>query len=170
MMRVKRYRADELTPWQHAWFEGGQVLGLPQLETLNDLDQTVGFAPEDNNIVDGIRWNTAFAYLDPVRHLPNLRIVGEAHVDRVVVNNGRATAVLVVSAGQRVEVRATNVIVCAGAFNSPQLLQRSGIGSPELLKNLGIEILADLPEVGENLHDQPFALMSWSGSDRMTAR
>jgi choline dehydrogenase len=169
MMRVKRYRADELTPWQHAWYEGGSVLGLPQLETLNDLDQTVGFAPEDNNIVDGVRWNTAFAYLDPVRHLPNLRIVGEAHVDRVLINNGRTTGVLVVSAGQGVEVRATNVIVCGGAFNSPQLLQRSGIGSPELLKNLGIEVRVDLPEVGENLHDQPFLLMSWSGSDRMSA-
>lgn len=49
------------------------------------------------------------------------------------------------------------------------MLQHSGIGSPKLPKNLGIEVLADLPEVGENLHDQPFALMSWSGSDQMTA-
>jgi choline dehydrogenase-like flavoprotein len=101
MMRVKRYRAAELTPWQRAWYDAGTAIGLPRLETLNDLDQTVGFAPEDNSIVDGIRWNTAFAYLDPVRELPSLRIAGQA------------------------------------------------------------------PGVGENLHDQPFALMSWAGTQRM---
>jgi choline dehydrogenase len=168
-MRVKRYRADELTPWQHAWYEGGTAIGLPQLETLNDLDETVGFAPEDNNIVDGIRWNSAFAYLDPVRHLPNLRIVGEAHVDRVVVEHGRVVGVDVVWRGAHHVVRAGEVVVAGGTYNSPQVLQRSGIGSATLLRGLGIPVVADLPGVGENLHDQPFALMSWAGTERMAA-
>lgn len=169
MMRVKRYRADELTPWQNAWYEGGSAIGLPKLETLNELDETVGFAPEDNNIVDGVRWNTAFAYLDPVRHLPNLRVVGEAHVDRVILAGGRTRGVSVVHQGRLVDVWSENVVVCGGAFNSPQVLQRSGLGPSALLKELGIEVVEDLPGVGENLHDQPFALMSWSGSERMSA-
>ncbi len=168
MMRVKRYRAEELTPWQRAWYDGGTVIGLPQLETLNDLDETVGFAPEDNNIVDGIRWNTAFAYLDPVRHLANLRIVGAAHVDRVLVTAGRTTGVEVLWHGERHVVHADRVVVCGGAYNSPQVLQRSGIGDPRLLRELGVDVVADLPGVGENLHDQPFLLMSWTGSDAMS--
>jgi choline dehydrogenase len=167
-MRVKRYRAEELTPWQRAWYDAGATIGLPQLETLNDLDQTVGFAPEDNNIVDGVRWNTAFAYLDPVRGLPTLRIVGEAHVDRVLVRDGRASGVLVRWRGGEHVVHAGRVVVCGGAYNSPQVLQRSGIGAADVLRGLGIEVVADLPGVGENLHDQPFALMSWAGSDTMT--
>ncbi|MFI5953280.1 GMC family oxidoreductase [Cryptosporangium sp. NPDC051539] len=168
-MRVKRYRAAELTPWQHAWYDAGVDRGLPQLETLNNLDETVGFAPEDNNIVDGIRWNTAFAYLDPVRSRPNLRIVGDAHVARVLVENGRAEGVEVLFQGGVHTVRAGTVVVAGGAFNSPQMLQRSGIGPVVLLRSLGIPVVVPLPGVGENLHDQPFALMSWAGSDRMTA-
>jgi choline dehydrogenase len=168
MMRVRRYQAAELTPWQQAWYDGATVIGLPQLETLNVLDETVGFAPEDNNIVDGIRWNTAFAYLDPVRHLPNLRIVGEAHVDRLLVEAGRATGVTARWQGGEHVVRARRVVVAGGAYNSPQVLQRSGIGAPDLLTGLGIPVAAALPGVGANLHDQPFALMSWAGSETMT--
>lgn len=168
-MRVKRYAAAELTPWQYAWFDGGSEIGLPQLETMNDLDQTIGFAPEDNNIVDGIRWNTAFAYLDPVRHLANLTIVGEAHVARVLTEHGIVTGVEVLWRGDVHVVRSAQVIVAGGAFNSPQVLQRSGIGAPAALAALEIPLTVALDGVGENLHDQPFALMNWSGTDAMTA-
>lgn len=168
-MRVKRYTEAELTPWQYAWYDGGAEIGLPRLETLNNLDETVGFAPEDNNIVDGIRWNTAFAYLDPVRHLDNLTIVGEAHVARVLFRNAATVGVEVLWHGETHVVHSTNVIVAGGAFNSPQVLQRSGIGAAAALGDLGIPVTVALDGVGENLHDQPFALMSWSGTDRMTA-
>jgi choline dehydrogenase len=169
-MRVKRYTAAELTPWQHAWYDAGTERGLPQLETLNNLDETVGFAPEDNNIVDGVRWNTAFAYLDPVRHLRNLRIVGDAHVARVLIEQGRAVGVEVLWHGETHVVRCAQVIVAGGTYNSPQVLQRSGIGPAGVLSSLGIPVVAELPGVGENLHDQPFALMSWAGSEAMTER
>jgi choline dehydrogenase len=168
-MRVKRYRADELTPWQYAWFQAGIERGLPQLETLNNLDETVGFAPEDNNIVDGVRWNTGFAYLDPVRGLPNLRIVGQAHAARVLFQHTAAVGVEVHWQGKVHVVRCAQVIVAGGTYNSPQVLQRSGIGPPGLLARLGIPVVVPLQGVGENLHDQPFALMSWSGSERISA-
>ena len=168
-MRVKRYTAAELTPWQDAWYDAGTDRGLPQLPTLNNLDETVGFAPEDNNIVDGVRWNTAFAYLDPVRHLRNLRIVGDAHVSRVLIEHGRTVGVEVHWRGAVRVVRSPQVVIAGGAYNSPQVLQRSGIGPVGVLGTVQVPVVVALPGVGENLHDQPFALMSWAGSDRMTA-
>ncbi|UFS58684.1 GMC family oxidoreductase [Subtercola endophyticus] len=168
-MRVKRYTAAELTPWQYAWYDGGTEIGLPKLETLNNLDETVGFAPEDNNIVDGIRYNTAFAYLDPVRALPNIRIVGEAHVARVLIEHGAVVGVEVHWRGDVHIVRSNKVVVAGGAYNSPQVLQRSGLGPAAVLSGFEIPVIQQLAGVGENLHDQPFALMSWAGSDRMEA-
>ncbi len=166
-LRVHRFTADELTPWQHAWYDAAPAVGMPRVETLNDLDEAAGFAPEDMNIQDGVRINAAFGYLDPVRALPNLTIVGEALVDRVIVEHGRATGVVVHHRGEVVEVRAGTVVLAGGAYNSPTVLLRSGIGPSAQLAPLGIPLVAHLPGVGENLHDQPFLLMSWEGSDRM---
>lgn len=168
-MRVRRYLASELTPWQHAWYDAAPAVGMPRVPTLNDLDENAGFAPEDVNIEDGVRVNTAFAYLDPARSLPNLTIVGEALVDRVVVEGGRATGVVVVHRGETRTVRAGTVVLAGGAYNSPTVLLRSGIGPAAQLAPLGIPIVQHLPGVGENLHDQPFLLMNWEGSARMTA-
>lgn len=168
-LRVHRFTADELTPWQHAWYDAAPSVGMPRVETLNDLDEAAGFAPEDMNIEDGVRVNAAFGYLDPVRALPTLTIVGDALVDRVVVEHGRATGVVVHHRGDVVEVRARTVVLAGGAYNSPTILLRSGIGPSAQLAPLGIPIVQHLPGVGENLHDQPFLLMSWEGSDRMSA-
>ncbi len=168
-LRVHRFTADELTPWQHAWYDAAPAVGMPRVATLNDLDEAAGFAPEDMNIEDGVRINAAFGYLDPVRALPNLTIVGDALVDRVIVEHGRATGVVVHHRGEAVEVRAGTVVLAGGAYNSPTILLRSGIGPSAQLAPLGIPIVQHLPGVGENLHDQPFLLMSWEGSDRMSA-
>ncbi|WP_159500747.1 GMC family oxidoreductase [Microbacterium sp. 18062] len=169
-MRVRRYVADELTPWQHAWYDAAPAVGMPRVATLNDLDEAAGFAPEDVNIQDGVRVNSAFAYLDPVRELPNLAIVGEALVDRVIVADGRATGVVVQHRGESVTVHAGTVVLAGGAYNSPTVLLRSGVGPYAQLAPLGIPLVQHLPGVGENLHDQPFLLMSFEGSDAMSAR
>jgi choline dehydrogenase len=167
-LRVRTYDVAELTPWQAAWHDAAPAAGLPQLRDLNDLDETVGIAPESVNIVgDGIRFNNAFAYLDPVRDLPNLTIVGNAIVDRVLVENGRAVGVVAVHGGERVEVRAARVVLTGGAFGTPLVLLRSGIGPAADLSALDIPVVADLPGVGANLHDQPFILMRWEGSAEM---
>ncbi|MDQ1129304.1 GMC family oxidoreductase [Microbacterium sp. SORGH_AS_0888] len=168
-MRVHRFTAAELTPWQHAWYDAAPVVGMPQVETLNDMDAAAGFAPEEMNIQDGVRVNAAFAYLDPVRALPNLAIVGEAVVERVVVEGGRATGVVVQHRGASVTVRAGTVVLAGGAYNSPTVLLRSGIGPYAQLAPLGIPLVQHLPGVGENLHDQPFLLMSFEGSESMAA-
>ncbi|MFG6477256.1 GMC family oxidoreductase [Microbacterium sp. P06] len=169
-MRVRQFTAIELTPWQHAWYDAAPTVGMPRLSTLNDLDEAAGFAPEAMNIQDGVRVNAAFAYLDPVRSLPNLRIVGDALVDRVVVDRGVATGVVVRHRGEVVVVRAGTVVLAGGAYNSPTILQRSGIGAFVHLAPLDLPLVHHLPGVGENLHDQPFLLMSFAGSDRMTSQ
>jgi choline dehydrogenase len=166
-MRVRQFAAAELTPWQHAWYDAAPEVGMPRLRTLNDLDESAGFAPEAMNIQDGVRVNASFAYLDPVRSLPNLRIVGEALVDRVLVENGVATGVVVSFGGESVVVRAGTVVLAGGAYNSPTILLRSGIGPFAQLAPLDIPLVQNLPGVGENLHDQPFLLMSFAGSERM---
>jgi choline dehydrogenase len=167
-LRVRTYAPAELTPWQRAWYEAGPAAGLPHLADLNDVDETVGIAPESVNVVDGVRFNSAFAYLDPIRELPNLRIAGDALVDRVLVSRGRATGVAVVHDGATVAVAAETVILTGGTFCSPAVLLRSGVGPAEDLRALGIDVAVPLPGVGENLHDQPFALLTWEGSDEIT--
>ena len=163
-LRVRTYTTSELTPWQRAWYDAGPEVGLPHLDDLNDLDETVGWAPESVNIVDGVRFNAAFAYLDPHRDDPRLTIVDDALVDRLLLAGDRTVGVRAVVAGEPVDVRAELVVLCGGTFGSPAVLLRSGIGPAVQLHALGIEVVDDRPGVGANLHDQPFVLMSWEGS------
>jgi choline dehydrogenase len=163
-LRVRTYAVGDLTPWQRAWYEAAPAAGLPQLDDLNDLDETVGIAPESVNVVDGVRWNTAFAYLDPVRD--RLTIAGDALVARVRVERGRARGVEL-AGGERIE--AEIVVLAGGTFCSPAVLLRSGVGPPDALRALGIAVESPLPGVGENLHDQPFVLMTWEGSNAIRA-
>jgi len=166
-LRVRTYEVGELTPWQRAWYDSAPAAGLPQLADLNDLDETVGIAPESVNIVGGVRWNTAFAYLDPVRRLPNLDIVGDALVDRVLIAGGRAVGVEVAGEDASVAVAADLVVLAGGTFCSPAVLLRSGVGPADELRRLGIDVVLSLPGVGADLHDQPFVLLTWEGSDGM---
>jgi choline dehydrogenase len=102
----------------------------------------------------GWRCSTATAYLRPALKRPNLEVATDAHVSRVVCRNGRATGVRYRRGDAEFEVRAAReVILAAGALQSPQLLQLSGIGNAELLQGLGIPVVRHLPGVGENLQD-----------------
>jgi choline dehydrogenase len=89
-------------------------------------------------------------------------------VDRVIVENDTATGVVAVRGGESIVVRAGTVVLAGGAYNSPTILLRSGIGSFAQLAPLGIPLVQHLPGVGENLHDQPFLLMSFEGSEQMS--
>lgn len=166
-MRVWTYPTSELTPWQAAWYEAGPAAGLPHLADLNDLDEAAGIAPESVNIVDGIRFNTAFAYLDPLRGDPRLTIAGDALVDRLVIEHGRAVGVTTIRHGVTHTVRCEQVVLCGGTFGTPAVLLRSGVGPAAELRALAIEPVIDLPGVGANLHDQPIVLLSWEGSEAL---
>jgi choline dehydrogenase len=167
--RVWTYPVADLTPWQRTWYEAGPAVGLPHLGDLNDLGETVGIAPESVNIVEGVRFNSAFAYLDPIRSNPELTIVGDALVDRLELDGHRVAGVVVQHGGETKRVSAQTVVICGGSFCTPAVLMRSGIGPPQALAELEIPLSAELSGVGEGLHDQPFVLMSWEGSAEIEA-
>src|SRR6476659_1739986 len=92
-MRVRRFADDELTPFHAGFIAAGETLGLPREDRLESLDVRPAVCAEPSNSPDGIRWNAAFAYLDPVRGDPRLEIRGAALVDRVLVRDAAAVGV-----------------------------------------------------------------------------
>src|SRR6188474_2189263 len=82
-LRVKRISTSEITPWQQACLETAPKIGIPQVDDLNNLDEDIGMSTSPVNIVDGVRWNTAFAYLDPLRGNDCLTIRSQMQVDRL---------------------------------------------------------------------------------------
>jgi choline dehydrogenase len=109
------------------------------------------------NIYKGRRWSASKAYLEPARRRKNLHVASNAHVSRIVMMQGRATGVVYEKNGVTHQAKArAEVIVSAGVFSSPQLLELSGIGNPEVVRGLGVEPQVDLPQVGENLQDHFF--------------
>lgn len=162
--RVRRYGMDELTPPQRAFVEAGLASGLPFADDLDTLEAAEGIGPMPVNIVDGVRWNSAFAFLDAVRHLPNLCIAGGVTVQRVDLHAGRATGVTVRRGTSDQRISAARVVVAAGAYHSPALLLASGIGPADDLRALGIASCADLPGVGGHLLDHACVQLDFTGT------
>ena len=133
--------------------KAGQQAGFPLTEDFNGRQQE-GFSRYEHTLKGTRRCSAAQAYLHPVLERPNLSTMTDVVVDRVVFDGRRAIAVDVVIKGQRQTLKANKeIILSAGALNSPQILLRSGVGpSPELQRH-GIEIVHELPGVGENLQD-----------------
>ena len=168
-LRVRRYRDQEVTPFHRSCLDAATALGLPLVDDLNDVDQDVGMAASPVNISEGIRWNTAFAYLDPVRDRPNLTVVGDAPVDRLTIDGGQVTGVIALIDGEWRRIEAGRVVVCAGTYGSPAILLRSGIGDPAALRDIGIAPVHDLPGVGCNLHDHSSAALQFAGTPALEA-
>ncbi len=135
-------------PLFDAFFEAVQQAGYPLTADVNGERQE-GFARFDRNIHRGRRLSAARAYLHPVMNRANLEVRCGVLVDRIVFEGTRAVGVGV---GGEV-IRAGEIILCGGAINSPQLLQLSGVGNAAELEALGVDVVADLPGVGENLQD-----------------
>ena len=166
-LRVRRFSPDEIQPFQRGFLGAAVAVGIPCTDDVDDLDGEVGCGSEPMNVVDGVRWNTAFAYLDPVRDRRGLTIVADATVERVLMANGRAFGVHARVAGQPGELRADLVVLAAGAYGTPEILLRSGIGPAADLREHGIEVHADLPAVGANLHDHPAAQLEFAGTEQL---
>jgi choline dehydrogenase len=158
--RPRVYRLDELSPWFEGVVAAGAETGLPVLEDFNDPAALEGIGLGPFNVRDGVRWNASFAYVDPVRGRPNLTILTETLVDRVVVKGGRARAV----ATTRGELTADTVVVAGGAYGSPAILLRSGIGPEADLRRLGIDAVEANDAVGANLADHTAARLSFEGT------
>jgi choline dehydrogenase len=140
-------------PLYQAFIEAGRQAGYPVTEDVNGYQQE-GFGRMDMTVHRGRRWSAANAYLRPARGRANLSIEAHTLVSRVVFEGRRAVGVAYRRRGQDVVVRARReVILAAGAINSPKLLKLSGVGPADELRAHGIGVVADRPGVGENLQD-----------------
>ena len=148
--------------WKHplvdAFIEGANSLGIPTNPDYNGETQE-GIAAAQRTIHRGRRMSPARAFLHPaIKQSNRLEVRTEAHVEHIVFEGKRAVGVRYLRGGRSHEVRAEReVILAAGVFNSPQILHRSGVGPPELLADIGAQVVHALPGVGENLRDHVFA-------------
>jgi choline dehydrogenase len=145
-------RGPATNPLFGAFFAAAQEAGYPLTDDVNGYRQE-GFAKFDRNVYRGRRYSAARAYLHPVMGRKNLDVHTLAFTTRVRFEGDRAVGVDYTRFGRNHQVRAGEVILCGGAINSPQLLQLSGVGDAEHLRSLGIDVVADVPGVGQNLQD-----------------
>jgi choline dehydrogenase len=148
---IRRTRASDLRPHQAALIDAARALGHEAIDDHN-RPGALGAGATPRNAVDGVRISTALAYLSPVRTRRNLDVRANAVVDRVLISNGRAVGVRLVGGD---EVGADSVVLSAGAYGSPAILLRSGVGPAGDLRSLGIDSVLDLAGVGANLIDHP---------------
>jgi choline dehydrogenase len=148
-------------PVSDAVLEACVEAGLPRNADVNGEDQE-GVTYYQLTVKNGQRCSAAVAYLHPAMARANLRVETDALASRVIFEGRRAVGVEFVQNGQRRIAWATReVILCGGAINSPQLLQLSGVGPGELLRDHGIDVVSDLPGVGGNLQDHYVIGMTW---------
>ncbi|MFC8089988.1 choline dehydrogenase [Streptomyces sp. NPDC057301] len=146
-------RGPATNPLFGAFLEATEEAGYPRTEDVNGYRQE-GFAKFDRNVHRGRRLSASKAYLKPAMDRPNLTVRTRTLVTRVLFEGNRAVGVECRRGrGPVKQVRAKEVILCGGAINSPQLLQLSGVGNAEELRALGVDVVRDLPGVGENMQD-----------------
>ena len=159
---VRRYKREEWLPHATAFYDACIDLGYRE-----DLDQnhpdSNGIASRPLNNIDGVRMSTAITYLNPVRNRLNLTVRGNVTVRRAVFDGKRVTGVEAESGGESFILEADQVIVSSGAIASPQLLLLSGVGPADHLQEMGIEVVHELPGVGENLRDHPSCFTLFRG-------
>ncbi len=145
-----------------AWVEAGKQAGFPATADYNSQQQE-GFGRGQFTIRDGRRSSSSRAYLKPIRSRKNLTVETGAHALGIIIGNSRATGVKHVRDGLVTQANAAReVVLCAGAFNTPQLLMLSGVGPADHLKSMGIKPVVDAPGVGKNLQDHLGVWISWS--------
>lgn len=155
---ITRARPGELRPVSEAFTGACLRAGFPEDPDKN-APAALGVGPIPKNVVDGVRVNTAMSYLAGARDRPNLTVLGETHVRRVLLAGTRAVGVEAERRGQVTEYAAGEVVLCASGIKSPQLLLLSGIGPADELREHGIKVIQDTPGVGRNVKDHPSVFM-----------
>ncbi|MBE2897461.1 choline dehydrogenase [Pasteurellaceae bacterium 20609_3] len=144
----------DVNPLFEAMIQAGVDAGYPRTDDLNGYQQE-GFGPMDRFVTpNGRRSSTARGYLDMAKHRDRLTILTQAMTDTIIIENKRAKGVKFEHKGESKTAYAKReVLLCAGAIASPQILQRSGVGPGEWLREAGVKEILDLPGVGNNLQD-----------------
>lgn len=160
---LKVSKASTPNPIYSATIEAGGQAGYPLTRDFNGFQQE-GFGPYQLTIHNGQRWSAARGYLHPALSRPNLTCLTDTRTSRIVVEGGRAVGVEIVD-GKTKERRIVHadaeVLLCAGAVQSPHILQLSGIGDPDELTAHGIKVIHPLKGVGANLQDHLDVCLSW---------
>jgi choline dehydrogenase len=159
---LKVTESNESGPLYDALIKAAGEVGVGYTKDYNGAAQD-GIGMTQATIRNGRRMSTAFCYLDPARGRPNLTIQANALTECLLIDGKRCIGVRYTVNGQQHEARAgKEVVVSAGSINSPQLLELSGIGQPDRLQGLGIEVRHALKGVGENLRDHYSPRMKWT--------
>lgn len=145
-------RGPATNPLFKAFFKAGEQAGIPGTTDVNGYRQE-GFAAFDANRYLGRRLSAARAYLHPVMRRPNLTVITRAHTTRILFDGARAVGVEYRKGRKRHRATGNEILTCGGTINTPQLLMLSGLGPRRHLEGLGIDVVADLPGVGQNLQD-----------------
>ncbi|MET8760341.1 GMC family oxidoreductase N-terminal domain-containing protein [Lentzea sp. NPDC004782] len=153
-----RRPAEDMTSTNRAFIETAVSLGIDRVEDHN-APGAIGAGPVPLNEIDGVRQSTAVTYLAAARSRENLTIRPNSLVCKVLIRDGRAVGVVLLG-GETVS--ASTVVVAAGAYGSPAVLMRSGVGPATALSALGISVVADLP-VGLRLQDHPLVTVKLMG-------
>ncbi len=150
---IRRHPPDEWTPWQRAFVEACREMGHPDCEDTNEPG-SVGVGPHAMNKIDGRRISAAEAYLtEEVRARPNFELRAETFARRLLFDGRQASGAELAHEGERDVLEADEVIVATGAINTPHLLMRSGVGPREILRDWGVEVVAENDRVGAELFD-----------------
>ena len=153
--------AYDRSPLYDALFAAAEETGLPRNPDYNGASQE-GVCRTQTTIHHGWRMSASRCYLDPARGRANLDVRCDAHVESLLLEDRRCTGLRYRRANQHHEARARcEVVLCAGSINSPQILELSGIGQPEVLRAHGIEVRHALEGVGENLRDHYVPRLRW---------
>lgn len=159
-MTVSRVRRSHWADSDIAFEKACLDLGYTACDDHNHPAAT-GVGPIPRNSTDGTRMSTSRAYLSLARHRENLTILPDSLTTSILIDRGRAVGVEVEQNGRRLRYSAANVILSAGAINTPALLMHSGIGPAARLRELDISVVHDSPGVGQNLRDHPAFGISW---------
>lgn len=154
---------DPADPPVRALIEAALDLGLPSCPDLN-VPEPYGICSSPYNLRDGRRQSTAVAWLDPARGRPNLTILPDSTVTRLVLDGSRVRAVELITPDGTETVEADEVVLAAGVFHSPQLLMLSGIGPAAEIERVGLEVTHRLDGVGQNYRDHAVVYITFQGT------
>ena len=155
---IRRLSRGQMAPHARALVDACLAQGFPSTPDHNHPD-AAGIGPKPMNNRDGVRMSTALTYLDPARHRLNFTIKGNVTVTRILFQGNRAVGVEAESGGERFSVQGDQIVLSAGALASPHLLLLSGVGPAEHLTSVGVDVVHELPGVGQNLRDHPYVLV-----------
>ncbi|MEO1190630.1 MAG: GMC family oxidoreductase [Pseudomonadota bacterium] len=169
-LEVRQLPMAEVTPFQRDLHAAALAAGYPALSAVGGYDQKPGVAIWPMNKRGGVRWNAAFAFLDPHRSSGRLTILDQTEVHRLLVEGESVVGVEGRRQGEDFSLKADLVVLSAGAYGSPMLLQASGIGDPDQLAAAGIACRHALPGVGKGLQDHPSVVLRYQASAALEAR